>query len=438
VPPAGRGPLADDTPLPAAYAAAAPALNRPALAGTRRCDVAIVGGGFSGLSAALHLAQAGCAATVLEAREIGWGGSGRAFGQVVPYAKHDERHILASFGPDWGERLITGLAGGPDLVFRLIAEHGIECEPVRTGLIFAAHARSAEPALERRAVFWQQRGADVAMLHDAALATMTGTEFYKAALLDRRGGSLNPLAYARGLARAALAAGAAVYENTRALALLPTAQGWTLRTPAGELAARRVVLATDAYTDDLWPGLRRSLLPLRGYQLVSETLPEDIRRRILPGGQALTDTRHLYSGVRMRRDGRLHVSVDGPPFSNRGAADAGLATARVRALFPDIAPPRWEHSVAGWVGMTADQYPHVHRLAPGLIAALGLSGRGIAFATLLGREISLRVLDRPQQDWMLPDTKLRPIPAGPLARLLLPALIGWYRARDTVELRRGR
>ena len=435
---AGWGPLSDPTPLPETYQGAAPPLRCPSLAGPERADVAIIGAGITGLSAALHLAQAGCSVAVLEAREVGWGGSGRAFGQVVPYAKHDSAHVLATFGPDWGERLITGLAGGPDLVFRLIAEHGMDCEAIGAGLIFAAHTRAAQAGLEQRAAAEQRRGAKVSMLYGEALAAMTGTRFYGAALLDRRGGCLNPLAYTRGLARAVLSAGGHIFEGSPALELRRGAAGWTTRTPAGELLAGQVVLATDAHTGDLWHGLGRSIVPLRGYQVVSQPLSDNLRRTVLPGGQAMTDTRRLYSGIRLRSDGRLHVSVDGPAFSNRGAGRAALATRRVQALFPHLPPPVWDHAVAGWVGMTADQYPHVHRLAPGLIAAIGLSGRGIAFGTLLGREVSLRVLGRPETAWMMPDTPVRPVRTKEMARLLVGGLIGCYRAFDAVDLRRGR
>ena len=431
-----HGPLSDAAPLPDTYQGAAPPLRLPALAGSQRADVAIIGGGITGLSAALHLREAGCSVAVLEGREIGWGGSGRAFGQVVPYAKHNESHVLKAFGPDWGPRLLAGLAAGPELVFGLIARHGMGCELARTGLIFAAHADRAERGLEARAAYWQAHGADVAILRGAELEAQTGTRFYRAGLLDRRGGCINPLAYARGLARAVLSAGGAVHEDSPALSVQQVRGAWQVRTPAGALQADHVVLATDAYTGDLWPGLRRAIVPLRAYQLISRPLPNALRRTVLPGGQALTDTRRLYSGIRLRSDGRLHISVDGPVFSTAGLPDAAAGTRRVGALFPHLPVPEWEHSVMGWVGMSADQYPHLYRLAPGLTAAQGLSGRGIAFGTLLGQEASRRVLDRPHHEWMLPDTKLRPVRGGVLTRGLVRGLLGSYRILDAIDLRR--
>lgn len=435
---ARSGPLSDGTPPPRGYQTPAPALGRPALEGTVRADVAVVGAGVTGLSAALHLAQAGCSVAVLDGREVGWGGSGRAFGLVVPYFKPSDAQVLADWGPDWGERMVASAGAGPDLVFRLVAEHGIGCDHTRRGLIFAAHTPRAEPGLDARAGFWAARGADVAVLRGDALAAETGTRFYGTGLLDRRGGTLNPLAYSRGLARAVLAAGGALFENSPALQLTRSDGAWQVRSHAGAVLADQVVLATDAYTDALWPGLARSVVPLRAYQLVSQPLSDNLRATVLPGGQSLSDTRRLYSAVRLRPDGRLHVSVYGPVLSTATVPDPARATARVQALFPHLPPPDWDSTVTGWVGMTADHYPHIHRLAPGLLAAVGLNGRGIVLGTLLGRDASRRVLNRPEHEWMLPDTPLRPLRAKPALMPAVRGLVAYYRARDAMELRRGR
>lgn len=431
-------PLHDTTPLPTPYAnGASGPIGAPALADKIGADVAIVGGGYTGLSTALHLGEAGIASVVLEAKEVGWGGSGRAFGQVVPYAKHDHRHILHQFGPDVGERLIALLAQGPDVVFGIIKRHAIACDAVRHGLLFAAHTPSAAATLAERARFWQARGAPVSFLDRARTAVLTGSRYYPAALLDERGGCVDPLAYARGLARAATSAGATLFERSRALALARDGSRWIITTEHGRIEAGTVVLATDAYTDDLWPGLRQSLVPLRAYHVASAPLSENVRRTVMPGGQSLTDTRRLYSGIRLRSDGRLHVSTDGPAFSNDARAAVDKATRRVLDLFPQLVGVAWEKEVAGWVGMSADQYPHLHSLASDLWAAVGLSGRGIAFGTLLGRELANRIAGRREQALAMPVTPLQPIAVRPFARPLIGGLMNWYRFLDSRELSRG-
>jgi glycine/D-amino acid oxidase-like deaminating enzyme len=429
-------PLDDPAALPRAYLhGAPPAPDAPPLQGDVDAEVAVVGGGLAGLSAALHLAEAGASVAVLEAREIASGGSGRAFGQVVPYAKHGEPHLLRHFGPEAGGRIAEALGRGPDLVWELIGRHGIACSAVRNGLLFAAHTDAAKAGLAARAAFWQARGAPVEMLDGAETARLIGSRRYNAALLDRRGGHLNPLAYARGLAAAAQRAGARLHAHSRATALMREgAAGWRLRTARGSLRARSVVVCGGAYSDDLWPGLRRTIIPLRAHQLVTAPLSDNLRRSILPEGQSLTDTRRLYSGVRVLPDGRLHLSVDGPAFGTRGRAYLGKATARVRELFSQLGEPDWQEAWTGWVDMTGDQYPRLHRLAPDAWAVIGLSGRGIAFATLLGREVAFHLLGRGEAERFMPVTEPRRLAIRPVARPLVEALLGWYRARDRAEL----
>jgi glycine/D-amino acid oxidase-like deaminating enzyme len=431
-------PVSDQTPIPPAYAATAPApINAPVLQGRVRVDVAVVGAGFTGLSTALHLAQRGVSVAVLEAREVGWGGSGRAFGQVVPYAKHHEDHIFSTYGIDYGERLIDMLASGPDLVYGLVDKHKIACEPVRTGLFFAAHTQSAATRLEKRAEFWQARSAPVEFLETESLEKFVGSRYYPAALLDRRGGCINPLGFARGLAKAAIDAGAQLFEQSRATGLKRQGNNWILQVGANDVMASSVVLATDGYTDGVWPSLRNSLVAVKAYHVISAPLSENLRRSILSGGQSLTDSRRLYSGIRVRPDGRLHMSVDGPPFSNNGVAFDRHGTARARALFPQLGEISWQDQISGWVGVSNDQYPHVHQLDNGVFAVVGLSGRGIAFGTLLGAEVTKRVLGRSENECAMPLSPLRAIPGSVFTQSLVYGLISLYRVLDRIELRSG-
>ena len=429
--------LDDPTEPPPTYRQTAPGFQAPSLNEALAADVAVVGAGYTGLSTALHLRHASLSVAVLEARTVGWGGSGRAFGQVVPYAKHDHTHVLRTFGPEYGHRLIEGLGSGPDLVFDLIDRYAIACEGRKTGLIFAAHTRAMAHDLEARARFLQARGVGAEILDAAGAERLTGSRYYKTVLVEPRGGTLNPLAYVRGLALAAVAEGAKIFEGSRATAIRRQGKSWLVETANGHVRAKVVVLATDAYTDDLWPGLRQSIIPLRGYQIVSEPLSDNVAQSILPGGHPLTDMRRLFSGIRKRADGRLHLSVDGPAFDIAGHPSLAMARKRVRDVFPHVGELAWQQEVSGWVGMTTDQYPHVHRLDDGVYAAVGLSGRGIAFGTLLGREVTKRILGRPEEEMLLPLTPLRPIAVRPMARPLVGALLRWYRLRDRLDLAKG-
>jgi glycine/D-amino acid oxidase-like deaminating enzyme len=427
-------PLSDGRDPPAVYALAAPpALPTATLTDRPHVRVAVIGAGFTGLSAALHLAEAGIEVAVLEAKEVGWGASGRAFGQVVPYLKIGHRNILRHYGPERGARVIDAIAAGPDLVFELIARHGIDCWAVRTGLIFAAHAPAGRRDLEQRTAYWQERGAAVEMLEGADCAAAVGSSLYAAASLDRRGGNLNPFAYARGLARAAVAAGATIYTRTPVRGIARELGRWSVDAGAAGLTADTVLLATNAYTGDLWPELRESIIPLRGHGFVSAPLSDNVRHSILPGRQSLTDTRRLFSGVRMLPDGRLHGSAYGPIGGTEPAADFRRVDGRIRRLYPQLGAVQWQEAWTGWVAMTTDHVPRVHELAPGVWAGLGYNGRGIAAATLMGRELAARARGAGDDTLTFPLVPVRPLAWYRAAPFLVGALARWYRVLDVVE-----
>jgi glycine/D-amino acid oxidase-like deaminating enzyme len=391
-------------------------------------DVAVIGAGFTGISAALHLAAAGADVAVLEARDIGWGASGRAFGQVVPYLKVSETALIRRFGPERGAGIIAAVAAGPNLVFGLIDKHRIACWPVRTGLLFAAHSPSGRRGLERRAEYWQRHDASVEMLNAEQTAAMIGSELYPAALLDRRGGHINPFAYVRGLASAAVKAGARIHTQTLATAVIRQDSAWCVKAGAHQLTSEIVIVATNAYTTALWPGLRESVIPVRGHGFVSAPLSDNVRQSLLPGRQSLTDTRRLYSAVRLLPDGRLHASAHGPPTGRERVVDVHAVNGRITRLFPKLGPVAWEQGWSGWVAMTPDHLPRLHELAPGLFAGLGYNGRGIAAATMIARDLAGLALGRGET--VFPRSRMRPLSYWRFAPSLVRAAAMVYRARD--------
>jgi len=422
---------------PSLWAATAPsAPATPPLVGEGRVAVAVVGAGFTGLSAALHLAERGLEVVVVEAGEPGWGASGRNGGQVIAGLKHSPEAILQRFGEAAGERLIALAGGAPDFVFDLIARHAIDCAPTREGWIQAAHAPTVLPAQAALARSWQQRGAPVELLSAAEAARLLGTEGYAGGLLDRRGGALQPLAYARGLARAAQAAGAAIHGGSPALRLERQGAGWRIVTPQGALLADRVLLATNGYTGDLWPGLRQSVIPLASYQAATAPLGDNLRRSILPEGQVVSDTRRLLAYYRLDPQGRLVLGGRGRFLESSDPADYSSVKARLSQLFPQLGAPQWQFFWSGRVALTLDHYPHFHELAPGLATALGYNGRGVAMASRLGAVLADWASGRPAAELPMPATPLRRIPLHALRRPILGLAVGWKRWRDEREGRR--
>ena len=287
--------------------------------------------------------------------------------------------------------------------------------------------------LASRTEYWQGRGAPVEMLQGARCAEAIGSSLYQAASLDRRGGNLNPFAYARGLAHAAIAAGAVIHTRTKVRGLQRRDGRWSINAGDASLSADHVVIATNAYSDDLWPGLRESIIPMRGHGFVSEPLSDNVRHTILPERQSLTDTRQLYSGVRMLPDGRLHASAHGPSFGPTPKPDWRRVDARIKRLFPQLGTISWQQGWSGWVAMTTDHFPRLHELAPGLFAGLGYNGRGIAAATMMGRDLAALARGARDDATVFPLTPLRSLAWHGIAPTLVRGLVQIYRVRDAMN-----
>jgi glycine/D-amino acid oxidase-like deaminating enzyme len=396
---------------------AEPAVPTPPLERDIRSDVVVVGAGFTGLSTALHLAEKGAKVVVLETEEPGYGASGRNGGQVNPGLKFDPDVVERDFGVDLGSRMNALAGAAPAFVFDLIKRHRIACDARRNGTLRAAvrtkHAASLRISVEQLS----RRNAPVELLTASALADATGTDRYTAAMLDRRGGDLNPLSYARGLARAALAAGVAVHGGTRALSLTRDGLDWTVRTNGGRATAAHVVLATNGYTDDLWPGLRRSVVPVFGAMTATAPLPEALARTIMPSRSVLYESGAITVYYRVDRDQRLLLGGRGPQHEIASTAPLVHLLAYAEKLWPELRGIAWTHAWGGRLAMSRDHYPHIHEPARGLIACLGYNGRGVAMATTMGAQIANRILD-PAGDFAMPITGVKPIglhAAWPLA-----------------------
>ena len=422
-----------DTPSPEPPAPAAP------LSEALRADAIVVGAGITGSSTALHLARTGKRVVQIEAREPGWGSSGRAYGNVVPVSKHDERTIERIYGPGRGRCLNAALAAGPELVRGLLEEFQIGARLHGAGWLLAAHTPRAELDLKRRASRLAPGGLGPTY-HDAReTADLIGSSFYRASLTDPRAFAVNALTYARGLARAARQAGVGQFCNSPATRIDRSGTaGWKVSTPAGEVVADTVFICTNAYTDRLWPGLARTVVPVRGYTAVSRPFEDGILDRVLPHAHFLSDTRHLWSGIRKVPGNRLHVGAGGPPLGKSANADLAGATRRVKMVFPQLGAVEWEEHWSGWVALTRRQLPRILRLDHGVWAALGYSGRGLSFATLLGRELSMLADGTASRETILPVEEMRPLPCHAFTPFVAAACIRYYEAADRWSVWRHR
>lgn len=367
---------------------APPAPETVAFSGRAGADVVVVGGGYTGLSAALHLAGRGVRVTVLEGAEIGFGGSGRNVGLVnagmwvMPDALPD---VL---GEDYGGRLLALLGDAPRVVFDLVGKHAIDCEAMPVGTLHCAVGTSGLDELKQRAGQWSRRGAPVRLLDAAETAAKVGTDAYAGSLLDLRAGTIQPLAYVRGLARAAIEAGAQVFTSSPVTGAERNGARWTVRTARGAVTASWVVVATNAYTAAPWHEVRAELVHLPYFNFATAPLAPEMQKAILPKRQGAWDTKEILSSFRFDRQGRLVFGSVGALRGTGTAIHRAWARRALRKLFPAIGDIAFEAEWYGMIGMTTDNLPRFHRLAENVVGFSGYNGRGIAPGTVFGRTLA--------------------------------------------------
>lgn len=408
--------------------------ERPALGSALDVDLAIVGGGFSGLSTALHTAARGRSVAVLEAEIIAWGATGRNAGFVVPnFARMDPVNIIAELGPERGERLIDLAAGSADLVFDLIKRHGIACDALQNGWIQPAHSPAALEKVKSRADQWARRGRPAVALNARDTEALTGARGYLGGWMDRSGGVLNPVEYADGLAEAAEKAGARIFEHSRVMSIEGIADGWLLKTAAGSVRAGKVLIATNAYGGPLNPTLARTYFPLKVFQIATAPLPRAIRSRLLPGGQGVGDTRRNLFTFRFDSANRL---ISGGMHVFGAGADARVPQTIWRRLarhldLPELPP--LEYSWSGMAAVEPDFLPHLVDLGPGLIAGFACNGRGITMTTAMGKVLADWADGADARDLPLPFAPPSPIPFHGLLRHAPNMLLPWSMLRDRLD-----
>lgn len=422
-------------------ATAQPAPQTARLTGAICVDVAIVGAGFAGLRSALELASAGTNVCVIDAGDIGWGASGRSGGQVNPIG-HEAPAVVAR---RWGipieheqvQRYTQFTTSAADKLFDLVRAQDIHCDAEQNGWIRAIHGNAAKADFYRLYEGWQATGTPMRLIDRDELEQLSGTRGYQMGWIAERGGSVQPLSYVRGLAHAALSAGAQIFTHTKASALKRHGSSWQLETTGGTIDADSVVLCTNAYTDRLFSGLRESVVPVISAQAATAPLSDEQIATILPERHTFADTRRVIFYFRKTADNRLVFGSAGSDPENPGAADRRRIVAGLRSVYPQFPDLDIDYLWSGRIAITMDHLPHVHELAPGLITGLGCNGRGVAMATAMGKELSSWVLGRRAEDLAIPVTPLRSIPLHRFHRIGVRTAVWWHTLRDRIEAAKG-
>jgi glycine/D-amino acid oxidase-like deaminating enzyme len=419
-------------------ATAEPAPDCPPLDADRRADVAVVGAGFAGLSTALHLAERGIDVVVLEAEEPGFGASGRNGGQVIGGLKHDFEELSRLFDPERADRMVAFADTAADFTFGLIERHEIQCDARQGGFVQGAHGPGLLKRIEAKVAGLAARGAPVSALSAAETRERTGTDFYHGAFHDPRGGTINPLGYARGLARAALAAGAAIHGKSPVSQVARDGAGWRVTVADGpSVRAERVLFCTNGYSNvtDPRPEISRSVVPFYSYQIATKPLSHNLLKSLPADGVAVSEFRRILSYYRIDAQGRFLMGARGALDGSLRDGAFDLARTRMAQLFPFLADQPLEHFWNGRVAVTTDHLPRLVEPEPGLHAAVGWNGRGVAMTSTMGPLLADWLTGTAPRDLPMPVTPPRPIPFHWLHRPVAGLAVAWKNFQDERERR---
>lgn len=418
------------TPSLWAATAVAPLQTAP-LAADANFDVLIVGAGFTGLNTALGLLERDFSVGLFDAHEVGFGGSGRNGGQVIPGLKYDPDDLIAKFGPEKGKQLIEFAGSTADKVFNLIQTQNLNVPRVRNGWIQGAHTKTAVDAVAKRAEQWARYGADCEVLSKEDASRLLGTNKYLGGWLDRRGGGVQPLSYARELGRLVLEKGGNIHTGVAVTEVAPTNDGWRVMLANGVTArAGKVVICTNGYTRGLWPELEKSVITPNSFQVATEPLAESVRSSILPEGHVSSDTRNLLLYFRLDHTGRLVMGGRGPFREPTSSQDWQHLENAIKKMYPQAAQVPIEYRWCGRVAMTRDYLPHLHEPRPGLLIDIGCMGRGVGLQTSMGQAIANYIVNGDAEQLPFPLREIQPLPLHGLRRFYVGAIIVWYQMTD--------
>ncbi|WP_398469970.1 NAD(P)/FAD-dependent oxidoreductase [Tardiphaga sp.] len=415
-----------------------PGPELPELKGNAEADVVVIGAGFTGLSTALHLREQGIDVAVVEAVEPGWGASGRNNGQVIPtLSRPDPEDIIKRYGAA-GERLVGIIRDSAQILFDLVRRYQIQAEGEQNGWIQPVHSPGRIKIAERRVKQWSKHGAPVELLSNDDMRNMLGSSAWFGGFWNKTGGHINPLALARGLARVVLEQGGRIYARSPVESFARQGDRWIVKTAQGQISARALVVASNAYTGEfskqLSPGIASEVMPVLSWQMATQPLSEQARQTIIPRRQAVSDTHgELYF---MRYDARNRLVTGGNVigFGDKTGRLKEMVGARLQRLWPEIGEVKFDYVWNGYVGMTTDFLPRMHKLGPNAFGWTGCNGRAVALSIALGNEFAKAVRGVPDEELALPFSEPVPIAAHGLMRLLAPFMLLVYRRRDKKEI----
>ena len=401
-----------------------------ALRGDAQVDVCVIGGGFTGLSAALHLAQAGRKVMLLEAHLVGFGASGRNGGQVGSGQRVGIETLDRMVGRENTDRLWAIAEASKDLVKGLARTHAIDCD-LRPGIAHAARSKSAVADEHHEADMLAERFGygEIAKLDRDAFHALLPSDYYRGGTRDMGACHIHPLNFALGLARAAAAAGAVIHEKTRVTRLDPGMPA-TVNTQHGKVTAEHVILACNGYLGDLAPKVAARVMPINNFILATDPLGDDAAR-VLTQDVAVADDQFVVNYYRLSRDKRL-LFGGGESYGYRFPKDIeGKVRKTMAEVYPHLKDIPVTHAWGGTLAITVRRMPYVARLTPSILTASGYSGHGVALATLCGQLMAEAVEGQSDGFDTMAAVPAIPFPGGSALRNpILVLAMSWFAMRD--------
>lgn len=389
----------------------------PPLAGDHRCDVCIVGAGYTAVATALHLAERGYKVIVVEARRIAWGASGRNGGQLSGGQRLDPEELIALVGRERARLLWDLGEEAKALVKQRVARHAIDCD-LKPGLIHAGikpvHAR----AMQDHARFLRDDYgyAHIRPLAREELRALVASDLYHGGSFDSDAGHLHPLNYALGLSRAARAAGAAIHEMTPALEIVRTGGKPGIRTPNGRVTADYLVIACNGHLGKLEPRIAPIIMPINNFMLATAPLGEARARGLIANDAAVADSKYVIDYYRLSADRRL-LFGGGESYRPSYPNDiAGIVRRCMLRVFPQLHDVAIDYAWGGTLAITLRRLPAFGRLDGDTFYALGFSGQGVALTTLAGKVIAEAVAGQAERFDLLASVPTPRFPGGTLLR----------------------
>jgi len=417
--------------VPSYYADSANASpDRPALLGSAYADVCIIGAGYTGLSAGLHLAEAGFKVVILEQAKVGWGASGRNGGQIVHSYSRDIDVIEQSYGKELARPLAEMMFEGAQIIRERVAKYQIQCD-LKSGGVYAALTRKKVKALEEQQALWEKWGNQDLQLIDnkSAIRELVNTDRYQAILVDKSGGHFHPLNLSLGEAAAFEQNHGVIYENS-AVTKIDRGANPVVHTAQGQVKAKFVIVACNAYIGELEPKLAKMSMPCGTQVITTEPLGQ-LADEIIPSDYCVEDNNFLLDYYRLSGDKRL-IFGGGVIYGARDPAHIeSILRPNMCKVFPQLKNTKIDY---GWTGnflLTLSRMPEVGKLADNIYYSQGCSGHGITFTHLIGRLLSEAIRGQAERFSAFERLPHYPFPGGRLLRVPLTAMgVAWYDLRD--------